>query len=227
MVFRSGLLATLLVAISMMVMTDARHPSGTLVDAWANADGRNVVVRVSLGASERIVGAVAGDLTDTLTPAIVVGTSIGADKGRALILHEVKGRYGLKWQFMNSSAVFDGAMVRDVNNNRRQDLITLWRRGQGGYLDAMVFEWDGRTYRSIWELLPNERRGQLTAAATLQVKRIDAEGGVEVIIRAPNVLPGASTLGALPHQVSIYRWSKSAKTLVLYRRFVERDRSYD
>jgi hypothetical protein len=123
--------------------------------------------------------------------------------------------------------MFESAMIRAVTNNKRNDLVTLWRGGQGGYLDVLIFEWDGRTYRKIWQLSDLEKEGQLTQGASLIIRRVDDFGGVELVIRAPNVQPGESSLGAVSHQVSIYRWNAATTTFLLHKRFVDAEKSYD
>ncbi len=162
-------------------------------------------IQMQLDHGEILLSAVVGDLTDSLEPALVFGTVLPDGRCRIRVLHWQRDHYETVWAFTREAEV-DAPIIRDIHNHRLGDLITLWRSGSGGYLDILIFEWNGRTYREIWDLAPFENDGQLMQGALLTIRRIDQVGNVELIIRAPNVRPGESTLGPLPHQVSIYRW---------------------
>lgn len=191
----------------------------------ADASSPNVLsIEMPLASNEVLWGTAAGDLTGGPQPEIVIGTLLPLDRGRVYVLHPQDGKYRPAWTFTHEAAAFDSAIIRDVNADRRNELITLWLSGQGGYLDVRIFRWDG-TYRLLWQL-PQDQ-AQLTQGAQLSIRRINIVGGVELVVRAPNVKPGESTLGALPHQVSVYRWDPSKRTFVLFRRFIDPRKSFE
>lgn len=188
---------------------------------------RRLAIQLSLDSQEWLWGAAAGFLTETPDPVLVFGTVLPMNRGRVRVFHWNGTRYQQVWVHTSELGGFDGATIRDVNNNRRDDLVTLWRAGSGGYLDVRIFEWNGRVYQEIWDLSRFSGKGQLLQHAGLTIRRIDNVGNVELVIRAPNVKPGESALRALPHQVSIYRWSPRERTFVLFRRFVDSQRNFE
>src|SRR6266851_3881718 len=137
-----------------------------------------LVIRLDLQPDERITGATAGNLEDSLFPAFVIGTAIPPGYGRVHLLHWTGKQYERVWVFRNDTGVFESAMIRDVTNDKRNDLVTLWRGGQAGYLDVLIFGGDGRTYRKLWQLSGFEREGQLTQGASLTIRRVDDFGDV-------------------------------------------------
>jgi hypothetical protein len=184
-------------------------------------------IQVQLEPGEKLGSAVVGDLTGSLEYALVLGTLLPGKRGRIRVLHWQKDHYETVGTFTDEAGSIDSLIIEDITGHRRGDLITLWRSGQGGYLNVLIFEWTGQNYRKIWDLAPFEKGGQLTERALLAIRRIDQIGNVELVIRAPNVRPGERTPGPLPHQVSIYRWDARKQTLVLFKRFVDPSRTFE
>jgi len=213
--------ASVAIALSYALLT---HLGNAAVAGQASTP---LTIRLDLQPYEQITGATAGNLADGPYPALVIGTAIPPGRGRVHVLHGNGRQYDEVWVSTNDVGVFESATIRDVNNNKRSDLVTLWRGGQGGYLDVQIFEWEGSTYRKLWQLAGFEMGGQLTQGASLGIRRIDDFGNVELVVRAPSVRPGESTLGPVHHQVSIYRWNAAKRTFVLYTRFVETEKSYN
>lgn len=184
-------------------------------------------IQVQLDPGEKLASAVVGDLTGSLEYALVLGTSLPGERGRIRVLHGQRDHYETVGTFTDEAGFIDSLIIQDITGQRRGDLITLWRSGQGGYLNVLIFEWTGQSYRKIWDLAPFEKGGQLTERALLTIRRIDQVGNVELVVRAPNVRPGERTPGPLPHQVSIYRWDAHQQTLVLFKRFVDPSRTFE
>lgn len=195
---------------------------------WQSAVSKRVhaaAIQLPWEPQEFLWGAAAGNLTGNIDPALVFGTVLPGDRGRVRVLHQRGGVFREVWSYTHDAS-FHSVIIRDVDSVQPEELITLWTRGQGAYLDVRVFQWTGQTYREIWNLDQYGRGRQLTQGAHLLIQRVDLFG-IQLVVRAPNVAPGASTLGALPHQVSIYRWDNQKRSLVLFRRFVDTQKTFE
>ena len=184
-------------------------------------------IQVELDPGEKLLAAAAGNLTGSFEPSLVFGTSLPDARSRIRVLQWQKGHYETVWAFTEGADNVDLRITSDVHNGWRGDLITLWYSGAGAYLDVRIFEWNGRTFQETWHLPSFKENGQLTQGASLEIRPIGSAGNIELMIRAPNVLPGASTHGLLSHQVSMYRWDTRRQTFVLFKRFVDTNRSFE
>ncbi len=184
-------------------------------------------VDIALDPNEILVRAAAGNLAPEGDPALVFGTRLRDGGGRVHVLHRRGNRYSEVWQFSNPLGGFDSSIIIDVNNDHRDDLVTLWRGGNGAYLDVRVFEWGEGTYRELWNLYQHVKDGQLTQSAGLLIEQIDAHGNVQLVVRAPNIPQGSRAHGPVAHQVSIYRWDSKKQTLTLFRRFIDTRPSWE
>lgn len=206
--------------------------SVTRVTTWWTFKTRALgprAIQPELQPNEMLWRAAAGDLNSSLQPALVFGTLLHGGGSRIHVLHWQDGHYKRIWTFTHPfSDAIDELIIRDVNNDGRNDLVTLWVSGSGGFLDVVIFEWNGQTYEEIWNLDRHVKDGQLTAAASLRIRRADSYGNVELVIRTPiteaDEKPG---LFAQSHQVSIYRWDVLQKTFVLFKRFIDPGRTYE
>lgn len=190
---------------------------------------RQLAIQLQLEPDELLWRVAAGNLSYGLQPALVFGTLVRGGGSRIRVLHWQDGHYKKVWTFTHPFAdEIHELIIRDVNNDHRDDLVTLWASGSGGFLDIVIFEWNGQTYEEIWNLDRHVKDGQLTAAASLSIRRLDSHGNVELVVRTPianaHQKPG---LFAQPHQVSIYRWDALKKTFALFKRSVDPSRTYE
>jgi hypothetical protein len=186
-----------------------------------------LAIHVQLVPGETLSTAAAGDLTGGFEPALVLGTQLPGPHSRVRVMHRQGDRYETVWTFTSDAEGIDSLIIRHLHNNAPNDLLTLWRSGSGGYLDMLIFEWNGRTYREIWNLDQFVKGGQLIQRAKLATRQFDSYGNVELVIRAPNIHPGDTTRGPLPHQVSIYRWDARKQTFVLFTRYVDPNKTFE
>ena len=75
---------------------------------------------------------------------------------RVAVLHWQRDHYETVGTFADEARRIDSLIIQDITGHRRGDLITLWRSGQGGYLNVLIFEWNGQNYREIWDLSPSK-----------------------------------------------------------------------
>jgi hypothetical protein len=177
-------------------------------------------IDVALDPGEILVGAAAGLLVAGGDPVLVFGT-IRNGGGNVRVFHRRGNRYSEAWRFTNDLGGFDSAIISDVTNSHQYDLVTLWRGGNGGYLDVRVFEWRRGTYRELWNLYRHVKDGQLTEGAGLLIEPIDNYGNVQLVVRAPNLPQGSGAHGPVAHQVSVYRWDATKQTFRLFQRFID------
>ena len=188
-----------------------------------------LTIVLPLDPGERSSGnAAAGNLTGNLAkPVLAFGTILSDHRKRIRVLHWQRDHYQAVWTFTNPYHD-EGLVSLQIRNIRRfsADLVALWEAGSGHALGAQIFEWNGRTYREIWNLDKFVREGQFTILAWLQIRPIlPSEFGL--VIRAPIVKSYETRHDALPHQVSVYRWDGGQHTFTLFKRFVDPAKTFD
>src|SRR5574341_532804 len=110
----------------------------------AGPSTEEIKVTLPLTAQERLIGAAAGNLTSSpRDPVLVFGTSGGLmQRGGLHVVHRIGGEFRQVWRYTSPYGDFREALIRDVNNDARDDLIVLWIAGQGGYTTVQIFEWN-------------------------------------------------------------------------------------